>query len=515
MGHPLLLPEDPWAELRAVEAEVAAASAALATLVHKMHALKARVNNIYSPFVRLLPPEVVSEVFTYFNPSFSAGDDDIHSSCAGHNPLLLGAVCSAWREIAWSTPSLWATLTLHITSPSRIPAQIQLIEQWLGRSGSLPLSIRLSACTSMSWLGATPEGIIMAINQFSSRWANLDIRFPSQCYKYLPRTGEGGVRLPFLQSVSLKPPGGQSDREHRIFMQDAPRLRHLNLSCLYLRSITFNWESVTSMDLESFYIDESLGMLLGAPALIDLTLRRTLGGDDRHTLPFDSVHLASLQSITIINDKGTEMQTLLNKIVAPQLRKIVYAGEGVLPAPSTELLALIVRSNCAIEELSLTRASIREEALLALFSVMPSLIALTLVMPPGHSVHHTPLTDRILTMCNPDYTNANELACQLPLLKKLAYSGPQGFSWELFRTLLDARIPPFARGDGRLCSSAREISVSCISDIQLSIAFSSRVDALKQLPHTPDASTIKSYRSAGINLSFYSTIPEEDVDPFS
>jgi hypothetical protein len=271
------------------------------------------------------------------------------------------------------------------------------------------------------------------------------------------------------------------------------------------------------MDLESFYIDESLGMLLGAPALVDLTLRRTLGGDDRHTLPFDCVHLASLQSITIINDKGTEMQTLLNKIVAPQLRKIVYAGEGVLPAPSTELLALIVRSNCAIEELTLTRASIREEALLALFSVMPSLVALTLVMPPGHSVRHTPLTDRILTMCNPDYTNANGLACQLPLLQKIVYSGPQGFRWDVLRTLLDARIRPFARS-GKLCISSPgeyETSVSCISDIQLSIAFSSRVDALKQLPHTPDASTIKSYRSGGVNLSFFSTIPEEELDSFS
>ncbi|KAF8211064.1 hypothetical protein K438DRAFT_1449849, partial [Mycena galopus ATCC 62051] len=54
-------------------------------------------------------------------------------------PLLLAQVCSKWRAIAFSVPELW-----NCVRPRHLSANtIQLLELWLHRAGTLPISISL------------------------------------------------------------------------------------------------------------------------------------------------------------------------------------------------------------------------------------------------------------------------------------------------------------------------------------------------------------------------------------
>ncbi|KAF8966612.1 hypothetical protein BDZ97DRAFT_621343 [Flammula alnicola] len=497
--------EDPCAELTIVEAEVASVSATLAGLVQKVHIIKARMNELYSPFVRLLPPEIVSVIFAFYLPQFPVGDD-IPSTKETYAPLLLGAVCSSWRDIAWGTPALWTNLSLHLTSMLKVSVQIPLIEQWLSRSGHLPLSIHLSSLADMSWVGATFEGILGTINKHSTRWCNLDIRLPSPCYKYLP-VGDDANSFPLLQSITLKPPGGQSDREHRVNIFSTPQLRRLTLSCLYLRSIVFQWEVVTTLDLESFYVDETLGMLQETTAVVHLTLRRILGGDDRHTLPDTCILLPSLEEVVVINDKGTELHGFFNKISTPKLHTLSYTGEGLLSIPAAEIVALITRSGSSMETLCVSQASIREDALLALIAVTPALKTLTLVMPVVRTIRHAPLTDKMLEMCNPESAAANNLTCHLPELESFTYSGAQGFGWNTLLKLVDARTPLLiGQGSGQatsepLSSATRKAPVSSIRDIHVDVTFLLRIEDLHYYDNTLDVSLTESYRARGVNLS--------------
>src|SRR5437016_3740115 len=89
--------------------ELAELDALLERLRLKRYDLKRKINRLHSPVVRQLPPDVMSTIFEFCLPDFtdhqvtSSSKDDIYI------PLSLGAICSHWRDIAWSTPSLWSS----------------------------------------------------------------------------------------------------------------------------------------------------------------------------------------------------------------------------------------------------------------------------------------------------------------------------------------------------------------------------------------------------------------------
>lgn len=61
--------------------------------------------------VRSLPVEILSEIFLRIRdattPDTTHGEWNIRSPKLNKTPLLLGSVCSKWRTVTLSTPSLW------------------------------------------------------------------------------------------------------------------------------------------------------------------------------------------------------------------------------------------------------------------------------------------------------------------------------------------------------------------------------------------------------------------------
>ncbi|PPQ71764.1 hypothetical protein CVT24_006526 [Panaeolus cyanescens] len=430
--------EDPSAELKVVEARIQVVSSLLASLFDQSHQLKGRINDIHCPLIRLLPPEIIAEIFRCCLPDFLPFCIDEFTDTKKYAvPLTLGAVCGAWRKIAWSTPSLWSEVTLRVTNPSCVPSQATLLDEWLTRSGQLPLNIRLCSTEDVSWGGTTPEGFMVALNKHSERWKLLDIRFPSLCYKFFP-VEEEGKSFPMLSSVLLKPPGGQGDRIHRVNLPNTPQLHHVNLSCLYLRSLSFQWDALRSLELDSFYNDECVEMLRQATNLVKFTIRKLLGGDDRHEMPENPIVIPCLEEMIIHNDKDTDITQLVSNISTPKLTFLSYTGEGNTRCPRQELISFITRSECQLKSLHLADCTLSEVGLEQLLRVMPSLVTLSLSFP-YHSSALQPITDSVIRLCDPVFANAIKQECLLPELRTFNYSGPPSFSYPAMAKMLQTR----------------------------------------------------------------------------
>ncbi|KAF8202976.1 hypothetical protein BJ912DRAFT_896263 [Pholiota molesta] len=420
---------DPRAELDIVQAEVARVSQTLKTLIDKTHVLRARINEMYSPAIRLLPIEITAEIFQACIATFNMDDVmDTHEFV----PLLLGSVCSSWRRIAWSSPNLWSSLTLRLNT-SNIHTQIMLLDEWLSRSGDLPLSIRLFSEEEIHWASSTTPGTaIEVIKKYSSRWRDLDLRLPTSCYKYLPSSDE---HLPLLHSLNLNPPGGQGERRHKVDMSNSAKIQHLSLSCVYLISVKFQWIHVTDLRLEAFYVDECLEALRQTPQLQSCSLRNIIGGDDGHALPDVPLVLPALLDLSIENEKDTHIALLLDTILMPVVARFSYSGRSLVHGNS--LCALLARSP-ALETVAIDQTVVgNEDAFMDLLDSIENVKNFTF-STRSSSTDHSPLDDAILRMCNPALVPHGK-KCLLPRLEVLDYRGPQTFTWSVLLETLESR----------------------------------------------------------------------------
>ncbi|PPR03495.1 hypothetical protein CVT24_012672 [Panaeolus cyanescens] len=133
-----------------------------------------------------LPPEILAEIFhTYM---FCEDESDLldpelqgmvsvflpnpHSA-----PLLFCRVCSYWREVAISTPSLWSAIAI------REPFTLETVALWLQRSHSHPLSlfITLFEDASPAILERLPSLLQMLYNQMP-RWKKVSVHLPTEEY---------------------------------------------------------------------------------------------------------------------------------------------------------------------------------------------------------------------------------------------------------------------------------------------------------------------------------------------
>lgn len=83
----------------------------------KRHVLRMHINANHDRFIHKLPLELACHIFVLTLPTYelkTLGGRDARE--ANYATLSLGAVCRKWRQIAWSTPRLWSTLSIYVTS---------------------------------------------------------------------------------------------------------------------------------------------------------------------------------------------------------------------------------------------------------------------------------------------------------------------------------------------------------------------------------------------------------------
>ncbi|KAJ7476229.1 hypothetical protein FB451DRAFT_269696 [Mycena latifolia] len=234
--------------------------------------------------VLTLPVEITSQIFVECLPPTPP------SASTFDAPLVLGRVCSRWREIALSTPQLWASWSLAIDGGS-LSRVIYSLKLWLERSKNCPLSIRLhhKDCTSEDvnsddedwWERSADFGgeITPILGQHYRQWESMEFNMPLSCLRGLSSFVPNGG-LPFLRHLTL----GSSQEDwagtssfHPVpltLFAEAPRLTsvHLILEDNHfplMEQVHIPYAQLTSFTGTAFSLSECLTLLAQTPALVD------------------------------------------------------------------------------------------------------------------------------------------------------------------------------------------------------------------------------------------------------
>jgi len=208
-----------------------------------------------------LPVEITSEIFILCAPLMSRTmtlyqvdvDRDFQHDIS--IPLRLSSVCRLWRSIAHSTPVLWTSFRIYI--PSRnFPEPLQQAQQWLSRSGQLPLSIQISSdrLASINLLDPLVYELIDLVNSCSHRWGSLDL----SAHQYLLPLFSKSTTI--LKAVTVLSSG------------------YFNPFCDWLLGI--HWNNITHFTARFIDVGQALEILRVFPQLQECSFIDFRGGDD-------------------------------------------------------------------------------------------------------------------------------------------------------------------------------------------------------------------------------------------
>ncbi|KAJ7021674.1 hypothetical protein C8F04DRAFT_659958 [Mycena alexandri] len=292
--------------------------------------------------VLTLPNEITSEIFLQFNPLYPL----CPPLTGPFSPTLLTQICQKWRNIALSMSSLWRAISCDIRD---VEEQCRMVDNWLGRSGNCPLSIRLS--TSYRHGTGTARKIMGAVLVHLGRWEHISI-------VSLPHDGlllPVDTPLPLLRTLELSVDWPYHPPLRGAISHDAPRLTSVVLGLFSYRNggDLLPWSQLTSLTLLNQTPSQCTAILMHAVNLVYCEL--TLSEDG--TQP-QVISLPRLESLVIIHyeydreSHSTAQNKYLLSFVAPALRRLQLPGECVAHVES-----FFEASGCQLQELHVTGES--------------------------------------------------------------------------------------------------------------------------------------------------------------
>ncbi|KAJ7613143.1 hypothetical protein FB45DRAFT_1036671 [Roridomyces roridus] len=291
-----------------------------------------------------LPNEITAEIFLHFLPSHT----EFVSLVGSDSPSSLLQICHQWRDVALGTPALWSSIHVDVNRnpPSAYEQHLELLELWLERSGTYPLSIRLWDMRPDEELADVPTTKLLdAILRHSSRWQEVDITVPYELLRVVT------TPMPVLCRVSVGPAERQLPLDTTpsatavALFTSAPDLRTVVLhpSCNPF-TITLPWSQITTLTAEG-YVPEAIHMLHQTTALETCTLTIYCKEGSVSTLPI--VPILPLRSLSLLwvqgslNADATDAVKLLTALTVPLLHTLVISERFLGSEPIAALSKLL------------------------------------------------------------------------------------------------------------------------------------------------------------------------------
>ncbi|KAG2023607.1 hypothetical protein CC2G_001241 [Coprinopsis cinerea AmutBmut pab1-1] len=420
--------EDPRERLAGLDEEISRVERVLSRLRSFQPTLRRDINRLHSPILQILPTELVSEIFTHCLPNLGDFSPHLPPSDGSICPLLLGSICSSWRQIAWATPSLWTSPTLLLCKP-KLRIQAELLEEWIGRSGDLTLTLRLLCGSDDDRVTDIPQGLFKTILRHASRWRAIDLQIPTAYYENLSAPE---ATFSSLRRLIVNPSGGQGDRSHILEWSNCtPQLRDISLFSVYLNAVRVRWDNITRVHAKAFYIDECLEFMKRTPRLENCTFYSVIRGDDGHSLPRDPISVPDLQTLTLVTERSVDGGAILNKIFAPGLKNLTYdVAERPFHIPTFR--EFVERSHAHLTTLSILRAVVSSADVMEILALIPTVVEfkLNVIEAQGQCLGYG-----VMAMLIPD----DRGHCALPNMTRFEYVGAFSFSWPQMVAMLIAR----------------------------------------------------------------------------
>ena len=186
----------------------------------------------FYPAVRRLSPELLGRIFSSIGIPELADPDGRHVLVDFRAQMLPSHICSDWRNVALSTPSLWSRFRLEMdewyADSVDMESLTALVTTWLGRTHGYPLAFVLE--------GYQFGPVLAALLPFCENWEDVSIKIPHYMFNHLtPIKGH----LPRLKSLKISERGGGefpfatsfrplSTRPIHFF-EEASKLRHVDI----------------------------------------------------------------------------------------------------------------------------------------------------------------------------------------------------------------------------------------------------------------------------------------------
>ncbi|KAF5312256.1 hypothetical protein D9619_002423 [Psilocybe cf. subviscida] len=403
-------------------------------------------NDAHDPLA-LVPPEIASTILEYAADRTSAHKVEIvdiflHATVTPSRPLELAAVCRRWREIAFSDPKLWNCLLMRRVTKSWT-LRHDLVEQWLLRTGALPLYILLSwdrpppdAFTPV--LNAT-EDILMVIKALCvriSRWKAVIINLPPPLIEHF---NVGYSVIHDLEFVMLSQMDGQLDMASELNPARMV-LRPMRASIMGLSVLSgLSWANLSILDLVGASMLILLDILKQAPQLRELSVMGYVLPPEDAIEAFNPIFMQSLRSLQVekLPDEG---EFLFPIIKAPGLQSLsldslVIKGTPISNTSLTILSEFLLQPDMTLRSLRIKDCGIAEHQLITLLEGMPTLH--TLDLDNGFDDGPLPLSDVFLGRLISSLSLSQPVSF-LPKLSSIYYSGRRSFSWKAWADVFDA-----------------------------------------------------------------------------
>ncbi|KAF8953524.1 hypothetical protein BDZ97DRAFT_2082628 [Flammula alnicola] len=412
----------------------------IAELITKRRSIMSQVNQNHDPTIHRLPHELASHIFTLSIPMLMSHRKNYKKSllCA---PLILGAVCQKWRQIAWSTPHLWTEISINLL-PQKFPQRGQLAQEWLNRSGDLPLSIHLYHSDNSKDLPKKLEPVfypfIEILNQCSHRWYSLDLDLPSSLISRLGHDSGSiailhKLRLEFSDSLRL---GARRHVDGQFRLDNVlPCPQEVVLKCVPLNCVKIEWNNITHVEARGFRVDECIELLQCAPRMVRCEFREVWKAKERSTASKTIVVHPALQTL-LFASRDEIVETIFQHVSCPSLTTLTYYAIS-RPMPTDAITSFLIRSGCSLHFLHVFG---EKEVFAQVLRATPELQHLVLDRPQASVLNFF-----LQLLASPIPIQTKNPAGEGPLLRNLQffeYHGLFTFSWEQMLALYGPKYRP-------------------------------------------------------------------------
>ncbi|PPQ92997.1 hypothetical protein CVT25_000196 [Psilocybe cyanescens] len=266
-----------WQDLAEVDEEIS-------NLYEKRKDVQREINRRLS-LINRLPFEVLSRILTLSTESnrvSASPDNECYKWCA---VLLLGAVCREWREITLATHHLWSTVTIR---PYYEDALTNITNEWLQRSGALPLSITIIGSYSFGDF----DTLLETLRSHSIRWKSLTFNYVPEDIFYRLLDNLEDTRL--IETIRIL--GKKSWGKMRPFMGEPirPKTFHWLRCSNETGTAYFKWDNLTHLVVEDIHIDNLTDILRQAIKIQHCVVKSSREGKEHQLVPTVNMSLMHL-----------------------------------------------------------------------------------------------------------------------------------------------------------------------------------------------------------------------------
>jgi hypothetical protein len=412
---------------------------------------------LLSPARKILP-EILSEIFLW-------GFEDDMLAHFRDAPFVLGQVCSYWRSVAISTPRLWSSILLHLSSENA-KSKTELVKTAMARSGACLLHIDVVADVFSRW----DDGMDFCLNEIllqSHRWKSVTFCLPMLGMKNLSRVKNA---IPMLEQVAIYPiignGIGNGDGWNLDAFEVAPRLHEVDTP-MHARDMIVPWDQVYYFSSAWHARNECFDWFRRCPNLVDCNIVIRCNDLPNPGPPHLLTELSRLTKLHFDAEGGMYLGDWFDGLVVPSMKDFSAVQSPFAQWAQQQFLALITRSSCTLTKIQFTGIAMTDDELLECIAHIPSLTDIIIYYNGYRFPSRCPITDKLLQRLVYRPPKHRFLPLLAPRLEAITFSGQFALDDGIFGDMVCSRWRVGVEGSNTVKDNIPEIA--CLKSVGLSI----------------------------------------------